>query len=275
MGLDHEPARSSTAAGGPLRAVLWGVAALAGLALAGWLVGADGWPGEPSGCIAAGDCSCEAFSAGVVVQPVNTLSSLALAIAGIGLMWLAPSRAPDRRRRLAFAVTVLGLGIGAAALHASMTEWGGWMDLVGIHLFLGAVLVIDVAELAQRSERWTVGTIATSGVGLGVVLWFLDNRFGKYTAGALVVAIALAEWQIRKQNLRPARRCLWWAVGLFGAGLALQWLGRGGGPWCDPDRLLQPHAMWHVVAAIGAVALARYLFPRPGSEYHVPSAKYD
>jgi predicted membrane channel-forming protein YqfA (hemolysin III family) len=244
------------------RRVAWGGAAVVAFGVIGGLIAAGGWPGEPSGCIAAGDCSCEAFSAGIILQPINTLSSLALIATGLWLVWRVPIGAVDRLRRLIYAATVVGLGIGSAAFHASATQWGGWADLLGIHVFLGTILVIELAVLGDRTDRWVARTVVIGGAAGGIVLWFLDNGLGKYTAGALIVAIGVAEWRIRQHALRPSRRWLWWAVGLFGVGLGLQWLGRGGGPWCEPDAVFQPHAMWHIVAAAAAIVLSRYLFAR-------------
>ncbi|MDJ0960479.1 MAG: ceramidase domain-containing protein [Acidimicrobiia bacterium] len=249
---------------GGRRPVVWSIGLVVAIGLAGWAVGSGGWPGEPSGCIVAGDCSCEAFSSGVVVQPGNTISSLALVLAGLGLMWFAP-RGTIGRRHVGFAATVIGLGVGSAAFHASMTEWGGWMDLLGIHLFLGYVLLAELAQLRPRSDRWLFGTLAVCGAAGAVVLWFMDNGLGRYTATALVVGIAVTEWWIARRGLRPDLRWFWAAIGLFSVGLALQVLGRGGGAWCTPDAVLQPHAVWHVVAALGAATLSRHLFPTPES----------
>ena len=41
----------------------------------------------------------------------------------------------------------------------------------------------------------------------------------------------------------------WIAGPALAVGLAAQGLGRTGGPWCRPDSLLQPHALWHVLTA--------------------------
>lgn len=41
----------------------------------------------------------------------------------------------------------------------------------------------------------------------------------------------------------------WVAGPALAVGLAAQVFGRTGGPWCRPDSLLQPHALWHVLTA--------------------------
>jgi hypothetical protein len=35
-------------------------------------------------------------------------------------------------------------------------------------------------------------------------------------------------------------------------------LGKDGGPLCDPQSLLQPHAVWHLLDALAAWLLFRY-----------------
>ena len=228
------------------------------LLLAGWLISSGGWPGEPSRCIPAGDCSCEVFSDGRVVQPANTVSSLVFVVAGGGLLWFGRSRLG-----VVFAGLVAGLGVGSAAFHASVTEWGGWLDLLAIHALVLYVLALDAAMLLSRSRRWVLGFTTASSAVAALILWWLDNGFGKYTLAGLVAVVALLEWRLRSRRTGRDIRRLGWAVGLGAAGLLVQWLGRGGGPLCDPDGAFQVHAAWHVIAAAAAVMLYRYLFVEP------------
>lgn len=226
------------------------------LILLGWWTGAGGWPGGPSACIAAGDCSCEAFSDGLVVQPVNTLSSLVFGGAGLFLLLRATS---DRLLGGIYATLVVFLGIGSAAFHASMTEWGGWLDLLGIHLFVGFVAVVELGRWLGRSPAWIVGVFAAAATVAAPVLWWMDNGLGKYTVAALVAIVAGFEWRPARTDPARDRGVLAAAVSLFVVGLAVQWLGRGGGLLCDPDSPWQVHALWHVLAASGIIVFARYL----------------
>ncbi len=59
------------------------------------LVGQGGWPGAVSGCVAAGECSCEAIRSGLVVQPANTITSLSFVLVAAAIPWLGPA-ADDR-----------------------------------------------------------------------------------------------------------------------------------------------------------------------------------
>jgi hypothetical protein len=225
------------------------------LILLGWWMGAGGWPGGPSACITAGDCSCEAFSDGLVVQPVNTLSSLVFGGAGLFLLL----RAGDRLLGRIYATLVVFLGIGSAAFHASMTEWGGWLDLLGIHLFVGFVVVVESGRLLGRSVGWIVRAFVVAAAIAAPMLWWMDNGLGKYTAATLVAIVAGLEWRPARTDPARDRRFLAAAVSLFVAGLAVQWLGRSGGLLCDPDSPWQVHGLWHVLAASGAIVFGRYL----------------
>ena len=48
-------------------------------------------------------------------------------------------------------------------------------------------------------------------------------------------------------------------------GVTAYLLGRTGGPLCRPERLLQPHALWHLLtaAALAAWAADRIAHPTP------------
>src|SRR5688572_6026249 len=76
----------------------WGLLGLIVFALVYVWFGSQGWPGLPDGCIAAGNCYCEAFSRTPVLvhQPSNTWSNLAAVVAGLALLVQADL---DRRRR--------------------------------------------------------------------------------------------------------------------------------------------------------------------------------
>jgi hypothetical protein len=60
---------------------------------------------------------------------------------------------------------------------------------------------------------------------------------------------------------RGAAWALWIAGPALAVGLVAQVFGRTGGPWCRPDSLLQPHALWHALTA--AALWARSTGTRP------------
>ncbi len=245
------------------------VAAAATAAVLGFaaLVGMGGWPGAPSGCVAARDCSCEAFTGGLVEQPVNAASSLGFVAVGLWVLWFGSrSAAPGRivRERAltrSYAAVAILLGIGSILFHAAMTEWGGWADLVAMHAFLTLFLLYEAATLWRRSTRWLLRTHAAVNLGLAAALWIMDKGNGKFVFGTLLVLTVV----LNRAVLRPGRlvrrdaRWFWAGVGAYLGGNVVSAASRTGGPWCDPGGVLQGHGLWHLAAAFAVGCFFLYL----------------
>ena len=98
------------------------------------------WPGAPNHCLLQGDCYCEAPRPGPIAQPANTWSLLGFAIASLWVAWRAGrdrlnTSAPYLRDRFypgLYAGTVAFMGVGAALFHASLTNWGGAVDVLSM-----------------------------------------------------------------------------------------------------------------------------------------------
>jgi hypothetical protein len=242
-----------------------------GAALAvGLALGAGGWPGEPSGCIAVQDCYCEAFTGGIIEQPVNTLSNFGFVAVGMWILWrTSAARGKVARTRigrepiygLLYGSIGVFLGIGSMYFHASMTEWGGWIDLLSMHLFISYLLLYDVVVLRHRSTTWFLRSFTAANTVLGVVLWVMDNGYGKFLFGALMVATLLFEVGLARSTspVTRDRRWFWAGLAVYGSGQVIWLLSRDGAPLCDPDSLLQGHALWHLTSAATVFLLYRYL----------------
>jgi hypothetical protein len=81
--------------------------------------------------------------------------------------------------------------------------------------------------------------------------------------GGLYAVVGVVAWH---ELLRRGGRTAWprgsrvayrLALAAAAAGAACWWLGRTGGPWCDPDSLLQGHAAWHVLTALALAGWGR------------------
>ena len=80
--------------------------------------------------------------------------------------------------------------------------------------------------------------------------------------GSLYLVVGLVAWRevtrwVGRGRLTPRGRVAYrTALALAAAGAAGWWLGRTASPWCDPDRLLQPHAGWHALTGAALAAWA-------------------
>jgi hypothetical protein len=252
--------------GSGARDVAVGIGITAVVLAIGAAVGIGGWPGEPSGCIAVNDCYCEAFTGGVIEQPVNTLSNFGFVAVGLWILRDAARRrsggglfAVDPVLTRLYGAIAVFLGVGSMFFHGTMTEWGGWLDLVSMHFFITFFLLYDVARLRRLGTSWIVRSFAAVNVVLAVVLWVMDNGYGKFVFGAIIVLTLVAERQVHRAGIGRDRRWFWAGIGTYVAGQVVWLLSRDGAPWCDPSSLWQGHALWHLTSAAAVALLYRYL----------------
>ena len=168
---------------------------------------------------------------------MNTLSTLAFVVAG----WLVAKR--SRTRWVGYAL--MATGVGSLLFHGPMPAFAEWA-----HDATLAWLLLVVAGLGRSWERWT-RLPGLSMVGTIFVIW--PNAADPVAVALSVLAIALLLLEDRSRNtVGPV--LLLTAVAIIGR------LGATGGPLCDPDSLLQPHALWHVgsAAAVAWWALTRH-----------------
>ena len=179
---------------------------------------------------------CELIGPDFFGQPVNTLTTLALVVAGIALL--------PRPRSRWVGVALIATGIGSFLFHGPMAPGGIWVHDVTL-----AWLVLVVAAVSRGWERWAhlPGLVA-----LGV-LFAVRPETSEWTTGALfVVALGLLLAEDRtRATLLP--------LGLLVFAAIVGRLGSTGWPLCDPESIVQTHGLWHVGAAFAVAwwALAR------------------
>jgi hypothetical protein len=257
------------------RATAWTGAAvvLAGGLLAA--VGMGGWPGDGNGCreLMRPACFCEQPRPAGVAQPANTWSNLAFVAVGLAIAIQHDrvrrrGRAPERRNpmtttsfhpTLYAGVTAL-LGPGSMALHASMTVWGGRLDVLSMYLWVGLVIVYALGRLVPLRPGAFLAAFAALVGALGFTKWRLpidsDFVFGAMI-GVAVAGNAAVRW--RRPGMRFESRWLLVALAAFATAFAVWLPSRSGGALCDPQSLVQGHALWHVLCAVAAGAVYLYL----------------
>ncbi len=168
---------------------------------------------------------CERILQGFWGQPANSVTTVAFVIGAVlvlrsGLVWPG----------WALAAT----GIGSFVFHGPMPPGAEWAHDVTL-----AWLLVVAGAHRSRWERWsTWPALAVIGALLALV-----PDAAKPLA---VVAAAAAIVAILRRFPTPST---WGALALLGVGAAVGRLSASGGPWCNPDTLLQGHAFWHLTAA--------------------------
>ena len=224
------------------------------IGLLNW-VGPD-WARFARASCTATRCFCEMPRAGaLLLQPANSISSFAYVFAGLLMILMARSREwisgfPP------LAASVLGLaavivGIGSVLLHATLTLWGQFFDVLGMYLVSAFFLVSAVAKWRYIRDRRTMIYYALLCVVLVAILYALPEARRWLFALILIIAIILELALARP--LRPQVRTGYYLAGLIANIVAFTiWNLDQRGQLCSPDSLWQGHAVWHL---LGAVAL--------------------
>ena len=113
--------------------------------------------------------------------------------------------------------------------------------------------LVAAGVLLPAGRRIEAAVVGVAGVGS---MWFHASPSGAsewlHDVGlyAAIAVAALGLWRRLAQSDVPVL-----ATGLFGVGVVIWFFSRTGGPLCDPDGLLQGHAIWHVLAAAAYTTL--------------------
>lgn len=198
-------------------------------------------------------CFCELPRAGaLIVQPANSWSSYGYAFAGLLMIVLSQSRNWDSGfHPLAaawFGVTAIFVGLGSVLLHATLTLWGQFADVMGMYLTSGFMLVSAIARWRNLPVRGAVLLYLGVVGGLLVVLYLVPEVRRSLFAVVLLAAIALE--MIFARPRRPGVRVSWYLVGIAIKAVAFAiWNLDQHGLVCSPQSLFQGHAVWHLLGA--------------------------
>jgi hypothetical protein len=205
-------------------------------------------------------------------QPVNAWSNLVYFFLGgwilvIGLHDLR-AKTPQNALQAFPAITLwmglmlVGLCFGSFFFHASVTQLGQHWDMgftyavaLGLVAMGGYRWSLLLGRDATASLRWFWWMVAAAGGCLMTVFkWWIDGKVALPALMLLGLALAVGVY-LRRRGHMSLRLLLAGVAALVAAGLF-----RGmdlAKVACDPDGLLQWHALWH-----GATGLAAFLFWR-------------
>lgn len=228
-----------------------------------------GWLGPDVG---RGANFCEVARSGVVRQPANSWSNLGFVVAGL----LIASRVSSASvmpvgLQTFFACVVVVLGPASAAMHATQSSLGGHLDMMSMYLVAGFAAAYAWVRVVRRGPAafFTAYAICVLGCELAG-LWArpipVVQYAGNVAFGALLIAAVVMEARLWRRG--ETRRTIGFGFAALASMLvafAIWNMSQHG--WCDPESLLQGHAVWHLLGALAAFFLFRlYASERPRAE---------
>ena len=224
--------------------------------LAIWLllnaIGPDWAVYAPATCTAT-RCFCELPRIGsLVLQPANSWSSYGYAFAGFLMIVLSQGQSWKSRFRseaaTAFGLTAIFVGLGSVLLHATLTLWGQFFDVMGMYLTGGFMLISALARWRGLPPRLAIVLYLVLVSALVMVLYQIPDVRRWLFAVVLLAAIVIELGFARPRRARVR-------VGYYFAGIATKavaftiWNLDQHGTLCAPESLLQGHAAWHLLGA--------------------------
>jgi len=207
----------------------------------------------PASCMAT-RCFCELPRIGqLVLQPANSWSSLGFVFAGLLMIVLA--RASDWESAMtpvaatAFGITAIIVGLGSVLLHATLTLWGQFLDVLGMYLVGSFLLVSALARWRGIADRQAIILYVLLCAALVAVLIAAPDVRRWLFAVVLITAIAVELGLARPR--RPGVRLRFYLGGILVNAVAFAiWNLDQHGLACAPSSLIQGHAVWHLFGAV-------------------------
>ncbi len=206
----------------------------------------------PASCTAT-RCFCELPRVGaLIVQPANSWSSYGYAFAGFLMIILSQGASWQSRFRseaaAAFGLTAIFVGLGSVLLHATLTLWGQFFDVMGMYLVGGFMLISAVVRWRGLPVRVAVMLYLALVSALLLVLYQVPDvrrwLFAVVLIAAIIVELGFA--RPRRKGVRVA----WYFAGVATKAVAFTiWNLDQHGTLCAPGSLLQGHAAWHLLGA--------------------------
>ena len=209
----------------------------------------------PATCLST-HCFCELPRTGdLLLQPANSWSSFGFVVVGSWIMLGAatrPASALSGFPALWLGFTAIIIGVGSVALHATLTLWGQFADVLGMYLLGSFTLAWAVMRWRGLSARAAIALyVVVAGTLIGL-LWVVPETRRWLFAVLLVVALAVEWWGARPRRAGVQSHLL--LLGLAANILAFAiWILDQTRTACVADSLVQGHAAWHL---LGAVAVA-------------------
>lgn len=215
-------------------------------------LGPDWGTYAPATCTAT-RCFCELPCTGMLLlQPANTWSSFGYVLSGCLMLVMPyerdPASALSPRSARTFGITAIIVGVGSGLLHATLTLWGQFFDVLGMYLVGSFLLVSAIARWRRIPDGAAIGLYAAL-CGLLVAVLLVLPEVRRWLFAVLLLLAIIIELSFARR-LRPGARIAFYLAGLVATAIAFGiWVLDQEGVVCAPHSVFQGHAVWHLLGA--------------------------
>jgi hypothetical protein len=194
---------------------------------------------------------CERLAPGLLGEPLNSLTNIAFAAAGVALLSLQ-TRLQARGERLPADVRALPWlvsGVAACSLlfHTLATRWAGWLDSFSILLYCASAVYSFVRHAAGAGNAVAAAAavvfVAASLGSSRLLPPGMLNGSAAYFPNLLTLLAATMYLRIRRAR---GFRSFALATGIFAAALILRTVDRA---WCSVFPI-GTHFLWHLLTGL-------------------------
>ncbi|MGH6617297.1 ceramidase domain-containing protein [Sphingomonas sp.] len=219
------------------------------------LLGAD-WRVYAAATCTATRCFCETPRIGALIeQPANSWSSYGYVFIGFLMIVLARGKgwqsAMPPAAAIIFGITAIFVGLGSVLMHATLTLWGQFFDVLGMYL-VGSFMLISALSRWLRIPDRTAIVIYVLLCSALVVMLIAVPEMRRWLFAVLLIVAIIVELAFARPK-RPAVQAGFYFGGIVTKAVAFTiWNLDQHGAVCSPQSLWQGHAAWHL---LGAAAL--------------------
>ena len=164
----------------------------------------------------------------------------------------------DWSRRTLFTTYGSILGAYAAGYWFLGSDLGIGLDLFGVSIGLWIISEV-LYRFWSPTMRWASGFV---GFGVAAVFEITPAEMlrspGEYWWVVLfwLPGLVAARAPERRRRYTP---WFWVGIAAFMSAYAIWQTGTADHPWCDPDSIVQAHAVWHILSAVATWSFFRFL----------------
>lgn len=209
-------------------------------------------------------CFCEWPRLGaLILQPSDSWSAYGYVL--VGFLMIVLARAPSwdsafpRTAASIFGATAIMVGTGSVLLHATLTLWGQFLDVLGMYLVGSFLLVRAVARWRSVPDKVAIVMYFVLCVALTAVL-VIEPEVRRWLFAVVLVFAILIEL-VFARPLRNGALVRFYLLGILAKAVAFAiWVMDQRGTWCLPNSFLQGHAIWHLLGALSIWLNFKYYY---------------